>query len=61
MLPDPDSKRRSNYINPSRRGETKPRAAKPFFLYLAFTAPHTPIVPTTEWQGKSGLDRTATL
>ena len=28
---------------------------QPFFLYLAFTAPHTPIVPTPEWQGKSGL------
>jgi arylsulfatase A-like enzyme len=32
------------------------RASKqPFFLYLAFTAPHTPIVPTKAWQGKSGL------
>ena len=29
---------------------------KPFFLYLALTAPHTPIVPTREWQGKSGLN-----
>jgi arylsulfatase A-like enzyme len=28
---------------------------KPFFLYLAFTGPHTPIVPTPEWEGKSGL------
>ncbi|MEI8044701.1 MAG: arylsulfatase [Verrucomicrobiota bacterium] len=28
----------------------------PFFLYLAFSAPHTPIVPTKEWQGKSGLN-----
>lgn len=28
---------------------------QPYFLYLAFTAPHTPIVPTPEWQGKSGL------
>ncbi|MCA9234181.1 MAG: arylsulfatase [Planctomycetales bacterium] len=27
----------------------------PYFLYLAFTAPHTPIVPTPEWQGRSGL------
>jgi arylsulfatase A len=26
-----------------------------FFLYLAFTAPHTPIAPTREWQGKSGI------
>jgi len=28
---------------------------KPFFLYLPLTAPHTPIVPTKEYQGKSGL------
>jgi arylsulfatase A-like enzyme len=28
---------------------------QPFFLYLAFTAPHTPIVPTPQWKGKSGL------
>ena len=30
-------------------------AGKPFFLYLPLTSPHTPIVPTKEWQGKSGL------
>lgn len=28
---------------------------KPFFLYFAQTSPHTPIVPTKSWQGKSGL------
>jgi arylsulfatase A-like enzyme len=28
----------------------------PFFLYLPLTAPHTPILPTKEWQGKSGLN-----
>ena len=26
-----------------------------FFLYFAMTSPHTPIAPTAEWQGKSGL------
>ncbi len=31
------------------------KAEKPFFLYLTFTSPHTPILPTKEWQGKSGL------
>lgn len=31
------------------------KAGKPFFLYLALTSPHAPIVPTPEWQGKSGL------
>ncbi len=28
----------------------------PFFLYLPLTAPHNPILPTPEYQGKSGLD-----
>jgi arylsulfatase A-like enzyme len=27
----------------------------PFFLYLAFASPHTPILPTAPWQGKSKL------
>jgi arylsulfatase A-like enzyme len=32
-------------------------AAKgPFFLYLPLSSPHTPIVPTKRWQGKSGLN-----
>ena len=29
---------------------------KPFFLYLALPSPHTPILPTKEWQGRSGLN-----
>ena len=28
---------------------------KPFFLYVALGSPHTPILPTKEWQGRSGL------
>ncbi|MCA9127733.1 MAG: arylsulfatase [Planctomycetales bacterium] len=28
---------------------------KPFFLYVPLGSPHTPILPTREWQGKSGL------
>ncbi len=28
----------------------------PFFLYLALPSPHTPILPTDEWQGKSGIN-----
>ncbi len=31
------------------------KAAKPFYLYFALSSPHTPIVPSKEWQGKSGL------
>ena len=29
---------------------------KPFFLYLPLPSPHTPILPTAEWKGKSGLN-----
>jgi arylsulfatase A-like enzyme len=32
------------------------REGKPFFLYLPLASPHTPIAPTSEWQGKSGLN-----
>jgi arylsulfatase A len=28
---------------------------KPFFLYIPLTSPHTPIVPSSQWQGKSEL------
>ena len=29
--------------------------SQPFFLYLALNSPHAPIVPSKEWQGRSGL------
>jgi arylsulfatase A-like enzyme len=32
------------------------RSGQPFFLYLPLNAPHTPIAPTPEWQGRSGLN-----
>jgi len=32
------------------------KAGRPFFLYLALSAPHTPILPTGPWQGRSGLN-----
>jgi len=41
-----------NYIE-SQGGSTP--TTKPFFLYLPLTSPHTPIVPSEEWRGKSGL------
>ncbi|WP_149274902.1 sulfatase family protein [Pareuzebyella sediminis] len=28
----------------------------PFFMYLALPSPHTPILPTEEWLGKSGIN-----
>ncbi len=34
----------------------KSKEEKPFFMYLALPSPHTPIMPTKEWQGKSGLN-----
>ncbi|MEN3943365.1 arylsulfatase [Prosthecobacter sp. SYSU 5D2] len=33
------------------------KSGKPFFLYVPLTSPHTPIVPSAEWQGKSGLGK----
>ena len=33
----------------------KAKADQPYFLYLALPAPHTPILPTEEFRGKSGL------
>ncbi len=35
------------------------KSGKPFFLYLPLNSPHTPVAPTKEWQGKSGLNHYA--
>lgn len=32
------------------------RAGRPFFLYVPLASPHTPILPTAEWHGKSGIN-----
>ena len=42
--------RAENYIT------EKSKSKSPFFLYLPLTAPHTPILPSAEFQGKSGLN-----
>ena len=42
-------KRSVQYID-SRKGNQQP-----FFLYVPLGSPHTPILPTEEWQGRSGL------
>lgn len=39
-----------NYVKESSKSE------KPFFMYLALPSPHTPILPTEAWKGKSGLN-----
>jgi arylsulfatase A len=31
-------------------------AGRPFFLYVPLASPHTPILPTPDWQGKSGIN-----
>jgi len=35
---------------------TQSKSASPFFLFFAMTAPHTPMLPTTEFAGKSGMN-----
>ena len=32
------------------------RKKKPFFMYIPLNSPHSPVVPTKEWQGKSGIN-----
>ncbi len=36
--------------------QEKSKAEHPFFLYLALPSPHTPILPSEAWQGKSKLN-----
>ncbi len=33
----------------------KAKGDEPFFLYLALNSPHSPVVPSEEWKGKSGM------
>lgn len=35
--------------------ESRKKDDAPFFLYIPLGSPHTPIVPSPEWKGKSGL------
>jgi arylsulfatase A len=44
------TRRAAEYI--AARAATK----SPFFLYLPLASPHTPIVPTPGWRGKSGIN-----
>jgi arylsulfatase A-like enzyme len=52
VLPDLTSKAVA-YIGQRARDS---QAGKPFFLYLPLASPHTPILPTSPWQEKSGLN-----
>lgn len=49
VLPDVTEKT-VDFINKNANGEN------PFFVYMPLPAPHTPILPTEEFKGKSGLD-----
>lgn len=51
VLPDL-AKKASAYIAQQAKSA---KDGKPFFLYLPLASPHTPILPTKEWQGKSGI------
>ncbi|MEM0895591.1 MAG: arylsulfatase, partial [Verrucomicrobiota bacterium] len=33
------------------------KSEEPFFIYFPLNAPHTPIVPAGEWEGKSGINK----
>lgn len=37
--------------------ESREESDQPFFLYLPLGSPHTPILPSPEWQGRSGLGK----
>ncbi|WP_435011618.1 sulfatase family protein [Tundrisphaera lichenicola] len=39
-----------------RKSAEAARAGRPFFLYVPLSAPHTPILATPKWQGKSGIN-----
>lgn len=45
------TERSVSYIN------QQAKTGEPFFLYFPLNAPHTPILPAPEWQGKSGLSK----
>jgi len=36
--------------------DARAQSGEPFFLYLPLTSPHTPLVPSPEWRGKSGIN-----
>ncbi|MEQ1828556.1 MAG: arylsulfatase [Pirellula sp.] len=36
---------------------TQAKTGKPFFLYLPLASPHTPILPSKDWQGKSSIGK----
>lgn len=45
-----------NAVESIRARAAAARDGRPFFLYFPLTAPHTPILPTAPWRGKSGIN-----
>lgn len=39
-----------------RHRASEDQNSKPFFLYIPFASPHTPILPTGDWRGKSNIN-----
>ncbi|MDZ4850687.1 MAG: arylsulfatase [Pirellulaceae bacterium] len=39
-----------------QQGKKSTTENQPFFLYVPLASPHTPILPTAEWQNKSGIN-----
>src|SRR5258708_10207675 len=47
---------RSEVVDYVERRAADAKQGRPFFLYWPLASPHTPIAPTSGWQGKSGLN-----
>jgi arylsulfatase A-like enzyme len=45
------------YIDQRVAASTADQPRQPFFLYVPFASPHTPILPSPQWQDQSGLNR----
>ena len=43
-------------LDESKKFISEQKGEKPFFAYIPLPSPHTPIVPTPKWQGKSGIN-----
>ena len=46
---------KSHGAQPRDGANSDARQPQPYFLYLPLASPHTPLVPTPAWQGRSGL------
>ena len=48
-----------DFVTHAKKYIARQSKEKPFFLYVPLTSPHTPIVPTKQWEGKSGINHYA--